>query len=96
MDWCVGEVLKKLNDLKIKSQEKQLKDFLPSAFNTLVKQMKLEGEKLEVVKTLKLKELVYFVNDKIKENTIIKKEFPKFKYILISPENPVSKINWQI
>ena len=55
-----------------------------------------QNHKVETIKKIKLKGEVYFVNDKENENDIIKKEFPDFNFILISPENPVSKINWQI
>lgn len=55
-----------------------------------------QESKVNIIKNLELKDVVYFVNDKESENKLMKEAFPHFTIIHISPENPVSKINWQI
>lgn len=53
-------------------------------------------DKLSIIKKINLEEEVYFINDKKTENDLIKKEFPKFKYFLVSNKNSVTEIIRQI
>lgn len=55
-----------------------------------------QNNKIDVIKNLTITDEVYFINDKITENESIQKEFPHFKYFLVSKENPVPKIIKQI
>ncbi len=55
-----------------------------------------QKHKAETLKELEvLDKEVYFLNDKQMENDVIGTEFTHFKIIHVSPENPVSKINWE-
>lgn len=55
-----------------------------------------QENKVHILKQLELDSDIFFLNDKIYENELVKKEFPHFKVILISKDYPVSKAIRQI
>lgn len=52
----------------------------------------VSDDKANAASKMELDGEVYFVNNNPKENAEVAGMFPNFKYILVSPENPVSKV----